>query len=88
MVATNSTVLERLLSPIAECLTPESAERLVRLQVAPEAKSRIDELARKANDGNLSESEQFEYREYVEIMDFIGILQAKARQIIARPISS
>lgn len=88
MVAPNPSVLDRLLVPVAECLTTESAERLVRLQIAPDTRFRIEELARKANDGELTDAEQLEYREYVEAMDFIGVLQSKARQVLARPTGS
>ena len=46
--------------------------------------ARIDELAAKCNEGELTEAEKREYGAYVEAMDLIGILQAKARTILER----
>jgi acyl-CoA reductase-like NAD-dependent aldehyde dehydrogenase len=81
----SSEVLDRLLDPVAECLTPEVARALVNLRARPEIQARIDELAGKCNEGNLSPIEQAEYREIVEAIDFISILQAKARKRFPRP---
>jgi hypothetical protein len=84
MVAPISSALDRLLDPVADCFTRESAERLVGLQIDSATRSRIDELARKANEGELTESERVEYHDYIEAMDLIAILQSKARQILVR----
>ena len=78
--AQSSQVLDRLLDPVAECLTPEVARALVNLRARPEIQARIDELARKSNEGTLSPIEQAEYRDTIEAIDFISILQAKARK--------
>ncbi len=78
--AQSSQVLDRLLDPVAECLTPEAARALVELHAGPEIQAQIDELAAKCNEGKLSPIEQAEYRDIVEAIDFISILQAKARK--------
>lgn len=75
--------LDRLLDPIAECFTPEVARRLVELRADAETQARIDELAARANEGMLSSSEQEEYQGYVEAIDIVSILQAKARKVLA-----
>jgi hypothetical protein len=41
---------------------------------------RIDELAAKCNEGALTEVEQREHGAYMDAIDLIGILPAKARQ--------
>ena len=84
MAANASDALNRILTPVADCLTPESAERLVRLQLDPELRRSIDDLARKANEGMLTDSERSDYVDYIEAMDLIGLLQSKARQILVR----
>jgi hypothetical protein len=47
-------VLSRLLDPVGRCLTPEVAQHLVALQVDPAVQARLDELAEKCTEGQLS----------------------------------
>lgn len=75
---------ERLLDPIAECLTPEVARRLVNLRADESTQSLVDQFAYKASAGTLSEAESAEYAKYREAFHVITILQAKARQALAR----
>jgi hypothetical protein len=56
---------------------------VVELRADPETQARIDELAKKANDGLLSATEKTEYEGYVEAIDVVSILQAKARKVLA-----
>ena len=77
-------ILERLLEPLKECFTPEVADRVANLRADPETQQRLDELAAKANEGELSDDERDEYRAYVDAIDVIGILQAKARVAIRK----
>ena len=72
-------VLDRLLDPLARILTPEVARKLVKLRFDSKTQARIDELARKSNEGELSEAEREDYETIVNAIDFIAILQAKAR---------
>lgn len=79
-----TTVLDRFLDPVTDCLTPDVARRIVDLKIDPLLQSRLDELAAKANAGALASEEAREYREYVEGIDLIGILKAKARLSLVR----
>jgi hypothetical protein len=72
--------MERLLSPIGACLTPEVAERLVALRAEPDVQGRIDDLAERANQGQLTDAERLEYDAYVRTITFISLLQSKARK--------
>jgi len=63
-------------------LTPEVARNLVRYRFDAKAQSHIDGLARKCNEGQLTDAERREYETYVQTIDFIGILQAKARALL------
>jgi hypothetical protein len=87
MATADITYLDRLLAPVTECFTPEVAERLIGLRTAPDIKGRIEELAAKANEGQLSAEERGEYEEYVEAVDLIGILQSRARAVLAQRTS-
>ena len=76
-----------LLDPVAACFTPEVAQRVAGLRVNPIVQARIDELAAKANEGQLTDSEEAEYDAYIEAADVISILQAKARSVLGRKAS-
>ena len=81
--AARTTVLDRLLEPLGRCLTVQSARKLVNLRADPVAQARIEELAEKCNEGQLSPKEQVEYELYVSTGTFIATLQAKARALLA-----
>jgi hypothetical protein len=74
--------LGRIIDPLARILTPEVARKLVRLRFDAKTQSEIDKLARKYNEGELSDDERREYETYVHAIDFIAILQAKARALL------
>jgi hypothetical protein len=75
----NSAVLDQVLDPITECLTPEVARRIVALRASPAVQQRLDELADKSSEGLLSAEERAEYESWVRTINFVGVLQAKAR---------
>ena len=84
MKTLDAPVLDRLLDPVARILTPEVARKLVDLRFDSVVQARIDKLARKCNEGQLTESERREYESYVSAIDLIAILQAKARVLLKR----
>lgn len=84
MATIDSPVLDQLLEPLGEILTPEVARKLVRFRFDSKAQARIDKLARRCNEGELSDSERREYEAYVNAIEFISILQAKARALLKR----
>ena len=75
-------VLERLLDPIRCSLTPSAARELAELRADPDSQARLEELADKSTEGRLSDAERREYDAYVKALDFIGVLQAKARAVL------
>jgi hypothetical protein len=84
MKTPDTPVLDRLLDPLGRILTPEVARNLINLRFDPKAQTRIDKLARRCNEGRLSEEERREYEVYVHAIDFIAILQSKARALLKR----
>lgn len=60
-------------------LTPEQTQQLARLQGDPVIAERLTDLSRKANEGELSESERAEYEAYIEANNLLAVLQAEAR---------
>lgn len=75
--------LDRFLDPITDVLTPEVARALVELRAEPELEAHIDELRAKANAGTLTPEEDEEYKEFVEAVDVLSIIQAKARRFLS-----
>jgi hypothetical protein len=81
---TTAEILDRVLDPFAECLTPEAARKIVDFRPDAETQARIDELAAKADTGRLSDDERAQYHEYVEVFDLVAILKSKARSVLAQ----
>jgi hypothetical protein len=79
VAATPRTLLDRILDPLAECFTPDVARRVVALTLDSGIQARLDVLAERANEGQLTEAERQEYGELIEALDILGILKAKAR---------
>lgn len=76
--------LDRFLEPVTEAFTPELARHLVELRADDELQAEIDVLRRKANDGSLTPEEDASYRDFVEAVDVISIIQSKARRFLAK----
>jgi hypothetical protein len=76
--------LDRLLEPLTDALTPEYASALLALRADAEVEARIEELRRKANEGTLSATEDAEYKDFIEALDVVSIMQAKARRFLSQ----
>ena len=74
---------DRILDPLAECLTPDVASRILRITIHPQVQARVDELAAKAGSGELNSSEREEYERLIEKADLLGIVKSLARQVLA-----
>lgn len=75
--------LDRLLDPLTGALTPESASALLNLRAEPEVEARAQDLREKANEGTLTPLEEVEYKDFVEAVEVISIVQAKARRLLS-----
>ena len=75
--------LDRLVGSLSECLTPESAQRLLALKADPESETRVEYLAGRCRQGLLRPDEQAECGNYVTFGMFVAILNSKARQLLA-----
>jgi hypothetical protein len=77
-------VLDRLLDPLSDCFTPTVARRLVEFRADAVTQARINELADKCNEGELTAAERREYESFVRAINLIAILQSKARVVLAK----
>jgi hypothetical protein len=76
-------VLDRLVSPLGDCLTPDSARRILALKADRRLQAHVEDLASRHSAGRLSAEEQAEYGTYVSFSTFVAILKSKARQLLA-----
>jgi len=74
---------ERGVRPVMEIVLPEKAKAVLGFRPSIKLKARIEELASKSTEGQLSAAEKAEYIGYVRANKFVGILQRQARQIAA-----
>jgi hypothetical protein len=65
-------------------LTLESATALLALRTDDEVEARVNELRRKANEGTLTSAEDAEYKDFIEAVDVVSIMQAKARRFLSQ----
>jgi hypothetical protein len=79
-----TTAFDRALDPIERCLTPDVARAILAIRADSETQTRIDELADKCNEGQLSPEERAEYEAYVWAGNFIALLKAQSRAVLAR----
>ena len=75
-------VLDQQVARLSECLTPESARRLLALKADATFQARVDDLAERHSRGSLTPQEQAEYGKYVSYSTFVAILKSKARQLL------
>lgn len=75
-------VLDRVLDPFTRCLTREVARRIANLRADSATQTRVDELADKANEGQLTDDERAEYDAYRSAFHFVTVLQTKARTLL------
>ena len=69
--------------PLGDCLTPESARRVLTLKADAALQARVDDLRDRHREGLLTPDELAEYGNYVSFSTFVAILKSKARQLLA-----
>jgi len=77
-------ILSQLLEPVGQMMPVDFAQKLAAMRASPDVQARIDELAGRCTEGELTDKERAEYEAYVEAIDVISILQAQARSVLAR----
>jgi uncharacterized protein (DUF1778 family) len=74
--------LSELLSPLADCFTPDVAQEVVNLRFDAQIQEKLESLRQKSQNGALSASEQAELDALSETADVIAILQAKSQVLL------
>ena len=76
-----SLAFDRGVRPMLEIVLPEKADAVIGFRADPELQARIEELAQKSTEGELTEDERAEYAGYVRANKFVAILERQAQQI-------
>ena len=71
---------QRGVVPLLQQLLLDRAQLVIDFQVEPSLQSRIEELADKSTEGELSEEERGEYIGYVRANKFVSILKLQAER--------
>jgi hypothetical protein len=79
----DSSAFDRATDPVLRLLPPQQAQKLVEYQPERTLQSRVEQLAAKSNEGELTAEERAEYLGYVQANKFVAILQATARRRLA-----
>ena len=76
--------LDLFLDPVTDAFSPEVAKAVVAIRADDQTQTRIEELRHKANEGTLTPDEESDYKEFVEAVDVVSIIQSKARKYLAK----
>jgi hypothetical protein len=79
----DAAAFDRATEPVLRILSREQALKIIDFHGDDALQERIEELARKANEGELTDEERAEYQGYAQANKFIAVLQAKARRLLA-----
>lgn len=75
------TAFDRGVRPVAEMVFPDKAQLVLGFRPDAELQARIEELAAKSTEGQLTETEREEYSGYVQANKFIAVLKRLAREV-------
>jgi hypothetical protein len=76
-----SLAFDRGVRPMLEIVLPEKTDAVIGFQADPELQARIEELASRSTEGELTQDERAEYAGYVRANKFVAILKRQAQQI-------
>ena len=80
--STHTTAFERGIRPVLDLILPDKAEEVLNFHPDPSLQDRIDELAAKCKEGQLTLAERDEYEGYVRANKFVALLQRQARRLL------
>jgi hypothetical protein len=78
---TTATALHQLFDSVGNCLTLDVASKLQEVRVTDELQSQLDRWASLNNEGGLSSDDRQQYEAILRALNFIAVLQAKAKRI-------
>ncbi len=83
-VTFDTAAFERGRDPILQFFTVKQAREIVNYKGDAKLRRRIEELAAKSNEGQLTDAQRAEYEGYLRANKFVALLQAKARKLLEK----
>lgn len=77
---------EQMLDMASACFDAATLESLARMRLSRKQLARVDKLAAKANEGQLTPAERAEYRAFITTSDWLVLLQLRARRRLGLPL--
>ena len=84
--ASTSSLADQILDLAAGCFDAPTLNALAKLRLSPKLASRVDRLAGKANEGELTPREREEYQSYIKTSELLALIQLRARLKLRLPI--
>lgn len=78
---TTATALHQLFDSVGNCLSLEAASKLQKLRVSDELQSQLDSWATQNSEGVLEAEEKQQYKAILRALNFVAVLQAKAKHM-------
>lgn len=76
------TIFHRVLEPIPRSLPPEKTQQIAQAEADERFQQRVEDLARKANEGELTADERREFQAYIDAGDVVATMRAVARKLL------
>lgn len=80
-ITSESLAFERGVRPMMALVLPDKADAVLSFNPDPELQARIEELAHKSNEGQLTDDERSEYAGYVRANKFVAVLKRHAKRL-------
>ena len=85
-MASTSSLADKMLDLAAECFDAPTLNALAGLRLNPKLAARVDRLAGRANDGELTPRERDEYQSYIQTSELLALIQLRASAKLGLPI--
>ena len=79
---TETIVFNRGVRPLLRILLPDKADAVLKFRPSHKLQARIEQLADKSTEGQLTARERAEYEGYVRANKFVAILRLQAWQLV------
>ncbi|MEY2427320.1 MAG: hypothetical protein QOJ40_205 [Verrucomicrobiota bacterium] len=83
---TTSSLADKILDLAAECFDAPTLEALAKLRLSPKLVTRVNRLAERANEGELTPRERSEYQAYIKTSELLALIQLRARLKLRLPV--
>lgn len=79
----STAALDGLLDPLTSSLDSSALRQIAEFRISAEVQARVDYLAVRANEGELTPEEDAEYQALIDGADMISVLKLKAQRRLA-----